>query len=93
MSTRTVATSFAAEAQLRQQMSELELLYQHAPVGLALLDRRLCYLRVNDILALWHGIAPSEFVGRPLQGIISGWHEETALKFQRQAGNPVLTWN
>ena len=90
MSPRTIETPLAAE--IRQQLTELELLYQHATVGLALLDRRLCYLRVNDILAMWHGIAPSEFVGRPLQGIISGWHEETAVKFQRtlEAGKPVL---
>src|SRR5579863_9635526 len=90
MSPRTIETPLAAE--IRQQLTELELLYQHATVGLALLDRRLCYLRVNDILAMWHGIAPSEFIGRPLQGIISGWHEETAVKFQRtlEAGKPVL---
>ena len=32
MSTHTVETSVAADPQLGQRMSELELLYQHAPL-------------------------------------------------------------
>jgi len=59
---------------------------------MALLDGDLRYLRVNEILATWHGIASEEFLGRPLQGIISGWHEDVAARFQRKlrAGEPVL---
>jgi PAS domain S-box-containing protein len=92
MSTRIVESLQGAEAALRGHFVELDELYRQAPVGLALLDRDLRYLRVNDIVAVWHGIAPSEFAGRPLQGIIAGWHEEVAAKFQRmlREGKPVL---
>ena len=92
MSTRTVESLAGGEAFLRKQLLERDLLYERAPVGMALLDGDLNYLRVNEILATWHGIAPEEFLGRPLQGIISGWHKEVAAKFLHalRAGEPVL---
>lgn len=84
MSTRTVEPLGDTAALLRQPHPETDLLFQNAPVGLALLDQQLRYLAVNSILAAWHGIAPSEFAGRPLQGIVSGWHETVAARFQQE---------
>jgi hypothetical protein len=48
-------------------------------------------LTVNEILSTWHGIAPAEFAGRPLQGIVSRWHEEVASRFQNtlREGKPA----
>ena len=91
MSTRTIESFAATEELFRKQRVETDLLFENAPVGLALLDSQLRYLCVNRSLAVWHGIAPSEFVGRPLQGIISGWHESVAARFQEalREGRPV----
>jgi two-component system, cell cycle sensor histidine kinase and response regulator CckA len=92
VSTRILESCREAEATLRKQASALDLLFQSAPIGLALLDHQLRYLTANEILAAWHGIAPAEFAGRPLQGIVSGWHESVATRFQEtlREGKPVL---
>lgn len=92
MSTRIVESFTAAEVLLRKQHADVELLFRQAPVGLALLDHDLRYLSVNEILATWHGFAAPEFTGRPLQGIISGWHEAVAARFQKalREKQPIL---
>lgn len=51
-----------AEARFR----ELKALYQHAPVGLALLDRELRFVRVNEFLATLTGLKPERHLGRSL---------------------------
>jgi PAS domain-containing protein len=81
-----------AAAFLQKLNADLAQVFQHAPVGLALLDRDLRYLTVNEILSTWPGIAPAEFAGRPLQGIVSDWHEAVASRFQNtlREGKPVL---
>jgi integral membrane sensor domain MASE1 len=40
----------------RRQLLELETLYRTAPIGLALVDRDLCFLRINDKLAEIDGL-------------------------------------
>ena len=45
-----------AEALLREQRNELDQIYQTAPIGLALLDRNLRFLRINDVLAAINGV-------------------------------------
>ena len=91
MSTPTVEPFSEAAAFLQKLNADCALVFRHAPVGLALLDRELRYLSVNEILSTWHGIAPAEFAGRPLQGIVSGWHEAVASQFQNtlREGKPV----
>src|SRR5262245_11571727 len=93
MSARTVETFADVESLLRKQHAELDLLFRNTPVGLALLDQQLHYLKANDILALWHGIEPAEFVGRPLQGILSGWHESVASRFHEALSNGKAVLN
>src|SRR5262249_26868317 len=44
-----------SEERNRRQLVELETLYQTAPVGLALLDTDLRYLRINEALAAING--------------------------------------
>lgn len=52
------------EAQAR--FRELEALYQHAPVGLALLDRDFRFVRINESLAALTGLRAARLVGRPI---------------------------
>jgi signal transduction histidine kinase len=46
------------------QLAELKSIYASAPVGLAVLDTELRYLRINDLLALQNGIPADEHIGR-----------------------------
>ena len=66
-----------AEQQLRdseqlahEQFTELANLYQHAPVGLCLLDRELRYLRINQRLAEMNGIPVEQHIGRKVQEVV-----------------------
>ena len=42
----------------------LDLVFEHAPVGLALLDAHVRYVRVNDRLAEINGVPAAEHAGR-----------------------------
>jgi PAS domain-containing protein len=50
--------------------AELEMIYRTAPVGLALLDRDLRFIRINDRLAAINGRPASEHIGRRLRDAI-----------------------
>lgn len=56
----------AAEASYR----ELESIYRHATVGLALIDRDLRYLRINDTLAKVNGVPVADHLGRTVFDIV-----------------------
>jgi PAS domain S-box-containing protein len=49
-----------------QLTKELEQLYEHAPVGLALLDRELRFIRVNEVFAGFAGGTATPLSGLPL---------------------------
>gem|GEM_PF-5214301 len=75
-----------------QQLSELELLYQTAPVGLALLDRGLRFLRVNERLADINGLAVEAHLGRTVQEVVPGLSGRLQAIYQRvlDTGEPAL---
>lgn len=56
----------AAEASYR----ELETIYRNAPIGLALFDRDLRYLRVNDRLAEFNGVPIHEHLGKTVADVV-----------------------
>ena len=53
----------ASEAQARQQLAELEVLYRTVPVGLGMFDRDLRPIRINDAFAAIDG-GPAEAYGK-----------------------------
>jgi PAS domain S-box-containing protein len=53
-----------------EQFAELTLLYRTAPIGLALVDRGMKYIRVNDKLAQFHGRAAADHIGKTLSEIV-----------------------
>jgi PAS domain S-box-containing protein len=66
-----------AEAELHQsqllvqrQLMEIEAIYQTAPIGLAIFDRELRYVRINQRLAEINGIKAEEHIGRTLREIV-----------------------
>jgi PAS domain S-box-containing protein len=52
------------EVALQEGLNEIEALYANTPVGLALLDRDLRYVRVNNAHARINGVAQSDHIGR-----------------------------
>ena len=57
----------AGEQKIREQLSELEQIYQTAPIGLALTDRNHRYVRMNERLAAMNGRGVEEHIGRTVR--------------------------
>jgi PAS domain S-box-containing protein len=66
-----------AEAELHQsqlvvqrQLTEIEAIYQTAPIGLTIFDRDLRYVRINQRLAEMNGIDIDDHIGRTMREIV-----------------------
>ena len=53
-----------AEGNPTRDLAELKQLYRTAPVGLCVLDHDLRYIRINELLATFHGGTVDEILGR-----------------------------
>jgi two-component system CheB/CheR fusion protein len=71
-----------SEQNLRNRMAEIEALYQHAPVGLALFDPDLNFVRINDTLADMNGRPASAHIGRWAWDIVPSLRESVEPKLQ-----------
>jgi PAS domain S-box-containing protein len=58
------------EEALRDRLSEIEAIYNNTPIGLALLDRDLRYIRINAALAEMNGVPAADHVGRLVWDIV-----------------------
>ncbi len=75
----------------RMQLAEIEAYYNMAPVGLAILDRDLRYVRINERLAEMHGISVEAHLGRTVREAmpeIADRVEEAARRIFK-SGEPV----
>ena len=59
-----------ANRQNAAQLAELKSIYASAPVGLAVLDTELRYVRINDLLALKNGIPANQHIGRTVREML-----------------------
>jgi two-component system CheB/CheR fusion protein len=77
---------------LREQYSELEQLYDTAPVGLSLSDADLRYLRINSTLAAINGIPAEDHIGRLQAELLPEAHAEVSDLQRRvlETGEPVI---
>jgi PAS domain S-box-containing protein len=64
-----------SKREARTRFREVRALYQHAPVGLALLDLDLRFVRVNEFLRDITGLEAEEHVGRPLFAVLPDLRE------------------
>jgi PAS domain S-box-containing protein len=62
-------TAPPADRTVAQRLAELEAVYRDAPVGLAVIDGAMRYVRVNARLAAINGRPPAEHVGRTLREV------------------------
>ncbi len=72
--------------------SELELIYQGSPMGLALFDLDLRYVRINQKLAEINGHEPAEIIGRTLREILPDLADELEPILRRviETGQPIF---
>ena len=64
-----------SKREARTRFREVRALYQHAPVGLALLDLDMRFVRVNEFLRDITGLETEEHVGRPVFEVLPDLRE------------------
>lgn len=71
---------------------EIEAIYASAPVGLAVIDRDMRYLRINEWLARVNGLPVEAHIGRTVRQIIPMVAEQTEALIIRvfETGEPLL---
>jgi len=72
----------AAEA-LRDRLAEIEGIYHNTPVGLALLDRDLRYIRINATLAEMNGVPAADHIGRLVWDILPAMRNASEPQMRR----------
>ncbi len=77
-----VSEQKATRDELAKTLAELETIYQHAPVGLCLLDRDLRYVRINEALAEINGVPAADHPGRTVQEVVPGVSEQTLAAYR-----------
>ena len=82
----------ASESGAHEQLAELEHLYRTAPVGLAFLDAKLRYRRINEKLAAMNGASVEAHIGRTVGDMIPGIADRVTAIHRKvlRAGKPVL---
>ncbi|MBX3399008.1 MAG: PAS domain S-box protein [Gemmataceae bacterium] len=75
----------------RHQLALLETIFQHAPIGLAFVDRQFRYVHVNDVLARIDRRQPSEQIGRFVWEIVPDlWPRLKPLYERSFAGETIV---
>jgi PAS domain S-box-containing protein len=81
-----------SEERSRRQLLELETLYRTAPIGLALVDRDLRFLHINEKLAEIDGVPMDAHIGHTLREVVPGVADTIEPLYRRviETGEPVL---
>jgi PAS domain S-box-containing protein len=82
----------AARARRRadRTLDTLDALLEHAPIGIAFLDRDLCFLRANEALAVIAGRDVDEHLGRRLDDVINRPELSAIAQRVLDTGQPAL---
>jgi PAS domain S-box-containing protein len=73
----------AHEARRDAALAELDGIFEHVPIGLALFDDELRYTRVNDWLAGMNGVPAAGHIGRRVDELLPGIPAEVGADVQR----------
>jgi len=76
----------------RWQLAEIEAYYRTAPIGLAVLDRNLHFVRINERLAEMNGVPAAAHIGRSIHELAPALSVQSEALFQKvlDTGAPVL---
>ena len=83
---RDITEERRAAQVIQDQLAEIALVYDTAPIGLAVLDTDLRYQRVNRLLAAINGVSPEGHIGRTVADIAPFWR--TWRSRSRRASSP-----
>jgi PAS domain S-box-containing protein len=80
------------KADLRHAAHDLTAMLEHAPVGIALLDRELRYVRLNRLLAEMNGLPIEEHIGKSIHDMVPDIAQAAEAPFRQviQTGEPLL---
>lgn len=89
---RSEALIHYSEQQLQQQLSEIEAIYQSAPIGLNVLDSDLRFVRINQRLADINGLPVAAHLGRSVRELFPELADtiEQLLRPILETGEPLL---
>ena len=81
-----------SQIQLQRQLAEIETIYQSAPIGLAVLDTELRFVRINQRLAEMNGLPVEAHIGRSLGELLPDLADraEPLLRPILETGEPLL---
>jgi PAS domain S-box-containing protein len=80
----------ASEKTARVKADELKGIYDASPVGLAVLDRDLRYVRVNERLAQLNGVSAEDHIGRTVAEIVPNLTDQAQAVFDRVLAGETL---
>jgi PAS domain S-box-containing protein len=80
------------EEKARKHLAEIELIYKHAPVGLAVIDREYRVLRINERLAAVCNLSAAQATGRKIVDLTPGIAAELIESWRKvlEDGEPKL---
>lgn len=89
---RSEALVQRSEQQMRQQLAEIEAIYQSAPIGLNVLDADLRFVRINQQLAEINGLPVEAHIGRTVRELLPDLADtvEQLLRPILETGEPLL---
>jgi PAS domain S-box-containing protein len=88
---QTETASQTSDRLAEERISELQTLYQQAPIGLCFLDRDLRYVKINECLARMNGRPAAEHIGRSFREMVP-WLVDTLEPVLRRVvenGEPI----
>ena len=89
---RLAAEVLETEQTIRRQLAEIEAIYDAAPVGLAVFDRGLRFLRLNERMAQIDGVSRDAHIGRTQREVVPGLADiaEPLLRHVLETGEQLL---
>jgi len=77
---------------IQHQFMQIESIYQTAPIGLAILDPDLRFVRINQLLAKNNGISVEEHLGRTIDEVVPNLADkvEPLCRHLLETGEPIL---
>ncbi len=90
--TRDITERKQQREEIERREAQLNAFFSNAPVGLAIIDKDLCFQRINAPFAQLNGLDSREQVGKPLKDVIADLSSQIQPLLRKVAstGEPVL---
>ena len=90
--TRDITERRQQREQIEHREAQLNAFFSNAPVGLAIIDKNLCFQRINEPFAQLNGLDSNGQVGKPLKDVIASLSHQIEPLLRRVAstGEPIF---